>query len=168
MQRMILPTSLMALLACTLLFIGYRQGQGQHVAGFKTGMKTMAQVMPMLFFAFIVIGVLPALVPKEVFGRWVGNESGIRGILAGTVAGGLTPGGPVIQSLIAAGLFRSGAAVGTVVAFLTAGVLWAVNLLPIEAAILGWRLTLIRVASTFFFPPIAGLIAHVLFGPGGK
>jgi len=30
--------------------------------------------------------------------------------------------------------------------------------------ILGWRLTFIRLASTFFFPPIAGFIAQALFG----
>jgi len=33
-----------------------------------------------------------------------------------------------------------------------------------EMGILGWEFTLIRIASTFFFPPIAGLIAQTLFG----
>jgi hypothetical protein len=28
---------------------------------------------------------------------------------------------------------------------------------------MGWKFTLIRLASTFFFPPIAGLIAHLLY-----
>jgi hypothetical protein len=28
--------------------------------------------------------------------------------------------------------------------------------------IMGWEFTLIRIASTFFFPPIAGLIAQVI------
>jgi uncharacterized membrane protein YraQ (UPF0718 family) len=33
-----------------------------------------------------------------------------------------------------------------------------------EVGILGWKFTAIRVACTFFFPPIAGLIAQALFG----
>jgi hypothetical protein len=38
--------------------------------------------------------------------------------------------------------------------------------LPMEVAILGWKFALIRLASTFFFPPIAGLIAQTFFaGP---
>jgi len=41
--------------------------------------------------------------------------------------------------------------------------LWAFSRLPMEVGILGWKFTLIRVASTFFFPPIAGLIAQILF-----
>jgi hypothetical protein len=58
---------------------------------------------------------------------------------------------------------KSGAGVGTMVAFLTGWSLWAVSRLPMEIGILGWRLTLIRLTSTFIFPPIAGLIAQVLF-----
>ncbi len=62
-----------------------------------------------------------------------------------------------------AGLMRAGAGVGTLVAFLTGWAPLAVARLPMEFGILGWKLTLIRFASTFFFPPIAGLIAHTLF-----
>jgi len=60
-------------------------------------------------------------------------------------------------------LIRSGASVGTMVAFLTGWSLWAVSRLPMEVGILGWKFTLIRIASTFFFPPIAGLIAKAFF-----
>jgi hypothetical protein len=38
------------------------------------------------------------------------------------------------------------------------------GLLALVLLYLGWRFTLIRPASTFFFPPIAGLIAQALFG----
>jgi len=41
--------------------------------------------------------------------------------------------------------------------------LWSFARLPIEVSIMGWKFTLIRIASTFFFPPIAGLIANRFF-----
>ena len=100
---------------------------------------------------------------KELLAKWVGTESGMRGILLGSVAGGFCPGGPFVNFPVAAGLLKSGAGIGTVVAFITGWSLWAVARLPMEVGLLGWRLTLIRLACTFFFPPIAGLIAHVLF-----
>lgn len=81
----------------------------------------------------------------------------------GTVAGGFTVGGPYVSLPVAAGLVRSGASVGTAVAFLTAWALWGIGRFPMEIGVLGWKLTLMRLASTFFFPPIAGLIAHTLF-----
>ena len=58
---------------------------------------------------------------------------------------------------------RAGSGVGTMVAYLTGWSLWAITRLPMEVGILGWRLTAIRLASTFFFPPVAGFIAHLLF-----
>ena len=93
----------------------------------------------------------------------MGTESGMRGILIGSVAGGLCPGGPFVSLPIAAGLLRSGASTGTMVAFITGWSIWAVSRLPMEVGILGWKFTLVRVVSTAFFPILAGLIAQVFF-----
>jgi uncharacterized membrane protein YraQ (UPF0718 family) len=165
--EMLIPTIIMGALAVILLFMGYSKGQGQHISGMKSALNMTVQILPMLVFAFIIAGMTQILLPQELLSKWVGAESGLRGILIGTVAGGLSPGGPFVSLPIAAGLLRSGASVGTMVAFLTGWSLWAVGRLPMEVGILGWKFTLIRIASTFFFPPIAGLVAQTFFG-GGK
>lgn len=161
---MIVPTMILAILAVILLVIGYSRGEGQHLAGLKLSMKMTIEVLPLLLFAFIVAGMVQVLLPRELLSRWVGEESGIRGILIGTVAGGFAPGGPYVSLPVAAGLLRAGAGIGTMVAFLTGWSLWAISRLPLELGILGWKITLVRFASTFFFPPIAGLIAQTVFG----
>ena len=51
-----------------------------------------------------------------------------------------------------------------IVAYLTAWSLCAVARLPMQVGIVGWKPTLIYLASTFSFPPIAGLIAQAVFG----
>ncbi len=163
-SKMFIPTIIMGVLAMALLFIGYHKGQGEHIIGVKMALNMVVQILPLLVFAFIVAGMVQVLLPRELLARWVGVESGMRGILIGTVAGGLSPGGPYVNLPIAAGLIRSGASVGTMVAFLTGWSLWAVSRLPMEVGILGWKFTAIRIASTFFFPPIAGLLAQALFG----
>ena len=161
---MLASTLLMGGLALILLGIGYHRGEGQHVAGLKFALRVTVQIVPLLIFAFIVAGMVEVLVPREALSRWIGAESGLKGILMATVAGGVCPGGPYVSLPIVAGLLRSGASIGVVVAFLTSWSLWAVARLPMEVGILGWRVTLIRVASTFFFPPIAGLLAKWAFG----
>ncbi len=161
---MLIPTIIMGLLALTLLIAGYLRGQKEHLTGLKSALIMMMQILPLLVFAFIVAGMVQALLPKDLISKWVGMESGMRGLFVGTLAGALAPGGPYVSLPIAAGLLRSGAGIGTMVAFLTGWSLWAVGRLPMEVGILGWRLTLIRLASTFFFPPIAGWIAQTLFG----
>jgi len=160
---MIIPTAVMALLAFILMVIAYHRGQGEHWTGLKSAWQMTIQVLPLLLLAFVVAGMIQAMLPKEVVSRWIGSESGFRGILIGTVAGALTPGGPYVSLPVVAGLLKSGAGIPTMVAFLTAWSLWAVNRIPMEVGILGWKFTLIRVASTLIFPPIAGIIARTLF-----
>ncbi|UCH63605.1 MAG: permease [Fidelibacterota bacterium] len=162
-SRMLVPSIIMGILALTLLSIGYFRGQEQHITGLKSALNMTLEILPLLIFAFIVAGMVQALLPKDLISKWVGVESGMRGLFVGTLAGALAPGGPYVSLPIAAGLLRSGAGIGTMIAFLTGWSLWAVGRLPMEVGILGWRLTLIRLASTFFFPPIAGWIAQTLF-----
>jgi uncharacterized membrane protein YraQ (UPF0718 family) len=160
---MLIPTTILGVLATVLLFIGYYRGEGQHIQGVKSGFNMLVEIVPLLVFAFIVAGMVQVLLSQEMVARWVGTESGIRGILVGSVAGGLTPGGPFVSLPLAAGLLRSGASAGTMVAYLTAWSLWAVNRLPMEVGILGWRFTLIRLVSTLVLPILGGLIAQALF-----
>ena len=162
-KPMVLPAIIMAVLAIALLLIAYFRGKGEHILGIKSALDMTIQILPLLIFAFIVAGMIQVLVPKELVSKWVGVESGMRGIIIGTVAGGLSPGGPYVSLPIVAGLLRAGAGVGTMVAFLTGWSLWAVSRLPMDVGILGWKFTLIRIGVTFFFPPVAGLIAQSLF-----
>jgi len=160
---MLIPTIIMGVIAIILLFIAYQKGGGEHILGLKSAGNMLIQLLPLLIFAFIVAGVIQFLVPHEMISRWIGAESGFRGLLIGSAIGGLTPGGPYVTMPIAAGFLRVGASVGTMVAFLTAWSLWAVTRLPLDIGIMGWKFTLIRLACTFFFPPIAGLIANRFF-----
>ena len=106
---------------------------------------------------------IQVLISAEMISKWVGAESGFRGILIGTAVGSLMPGGPYTCLPLAAGLLRVGAGIGTMVALITAWSLLAFVRLPLDVGIMGWKFTLIRLACVFFFPPIAGLIANKFF-----
>jgi len=162
-NNMLASTIIFAVLAAVLLFVGYSRGEGQHIAGLKAGFSIFVQILPMLILAFIVAGMVQVLLPKEIIGRWIGAESGMRGILLGSVAGGLTPGGPYVSLPMVAGFFSAGAGIGTMVAYISAWSIYAIARLPLEIGILGWRFTAIRLACTFFMPPLAGILAHIIF-----
>jgi uncharacterized membrane protein YraQ (UPF0718 family) len=161
---MLVPTIVMGILAIALVIIGYNRNDGEYLVGLKSALTMTIEILPLLIFAFIVAGMVQVLLPTEILSKWVGNESGIKGIMIGAIVGGLAPGGPYVSLPIVAGLLKSGAGVGTMVAFLTGWSLWAVGRLPMEVGILGWKFTLIRLLSILIFPPIAGLIAHYFFG----
>lgn len=161
---MLMPTIIMGAIAVVLVFIGYYKGQGQHISGIKSAFDMTIEILPLLIFSFIAAGMIQVLIPHELISRWIGAESGFRGIMIGTLAGTLAPGGPYVSFPIVAGFLGAGASIGTTVAFLTGWSLIAVSRLPLEVGILGWKFTLIRMACSFFFPPVAGLIAQILFG----
>jgi uncharacterized membrane protein YraQ (UPF0718 family) len=161
---MLVPTIVMGILAVVLVIIGYNRNEGEYLVGLKSAFTMTIEILPLLIFAFIVAGMIQVLLPSEILSRWVGDESGIKGIMIGAIVGGLAPGGPYVSLPIVAGLLKSGASVGTMVAFLTGWSLWAVGRLPMEVGILGWKFTLIRLLSILIFPPIAGLIANYFFG----
>ncbi|MFC1874042.1 permease [Chloroflexota bacterium] len=164
-RQMLIPTIIMCVLAAVFAFLAYQKGGSpQLIAGLKGGGNMLIQITPLMIFAFIVAGIIPSLIPREAISGWVGAESGWRGIFIGTVVGAFMPGGPYISMPMAAGLLRVGAGVGTMVALLTAWSVLAVGRLPLEIGIMGWKFTLIRLACTFFFPPVAGFIASKFFG----
>jgi uncharacterized membrane protein YraQ (UPF0718 family) len=160
---MLIPTLIMGVIAAALLYIGYQRGGGEHIVGLKSAGNLLLQIIPLLIFAFIVGGMIQILIPQEIISNWVGTESGFRGLLIGSAIGGFMPGGPYVSMPIVAGLLRTGASIGTMVALITAWSLLAVSRMPMEVGLLGWKFALIRLACVFFFPPIAGLIANKLF-----
>jgi uncharacterized membrane protein YraQ (UPF0718 family) len=160
---MLIPTIIMGVIAIALLYIGHQRGGGEHIVGLKSAGNLLLQITPLLILAFIIAGMVQVLVPHEIISRWVGMESGFRGILIGSAIGGILPGGPFVSMPIVAGLLRTGASIGTMVALLTAWSLLAFTRLPMEIGLLGWKFTFIRLACVFFFPPIAGFIANRFF-----
>ena len=161
-KTMFVPTLVMGIIALLLFIIAWRMGDGKHLLGLKSAYKITLETLPLIILAFIVAGLIQVILPKDLLSKWVGMESGMRGIIIGTIAGGFTPGGPYVSLPIVAALVKSGASAGTLVAFLTSWSLWAVARLPMEIGILGWKFTAVRIASTFFFPPIAGIIAGII------
>ena len=160
---MLIPTIIMGVIAIALLIYAYSKGGGEHILGLKAGGNILLQVLPMLIFVFIIAGVIQYILPVEMVAKWVGADSGLRGIIIGTAAGGITPGGPMVSMPIAAGLLQSGAGIGTMVAFMTGWSLWAFSRIPLEIGLMGWKFTAIRLACTLFFPIIAGLLANLFF-----
>ncbi|MCJ7768981.1 MAG: permease [Dehalococcoidales bacterium] len=162
-RQMLIPTIIMGVIAIALLIVAYCKGGGEHILGLKSAGNILLQVLPMLIFVFIIAGVIQHILPADMVAKWVGADSGLRGIIIGTAAGGITPGGPMVSMPIAAGLLQSGAGIGTMVAFMTGWSLWAFSRIPLEVGLMGWKFTAIRLACTFFFPIIAGLLANLFF-----
>ncbi|MFP4588050.1 MAG: permease [Desulfohalobiaceae bacterium] len=158
MRRIYTIMGLACLLLCVLAW--NRGGLEQLLQGAYLGLLMLLKLLPLLLLAFASAGLISAVSSEKEVSRWLGSESGLKGILLGGLAGALVPGGPFIFFPLAATLLVSGAGLGTVISFVTAKNLWTLTRLPLEIALLGPELTGLRYALTFAFPVLAGLAAH--------
>lgn len=149
-------------LAGALIVVALLQGDGKTEAGFRASWQAMLELTPLLLGVFIIVGFAEELLPRAFIADLLGGESGVRGILLASGLGILTPGGPFVSYPLVATLYQAGAGIGPLVAFVTAWSLGSVSRLPLEVGIVGIRLTVIRLASSLIFPPIAGLIANII------
>ncbi|PIR13766.1 permease [Candidatus Falkowbacteria bacterium CG11_big_fil_rev_8_21_14_0_20_39_10] len=159
-SSLIITTIIMAILSLVAFYFAY--GKGKHMEGLVIAKNLTIQILPMLVFAFILAGLLQVLIPREFIANWIGNESGLKGIFIGSIAGAFLPGGPYITLPIAAGVMKLGASIPVTVAMVTGWSLVGISRLPMDFAIMGPRFTLIRLASVFIFAPLAGAMAWLL------
>ena len=94
---MFIVTVVLGVIAAVLLAAGYCKGEGQHVTGLKSALSMTVSIFPPLVLAFIVAGMVQVLLLAEAISKWVGAESGFRGIFIGTVAGAMAPGGLFVK-----------------------------------------------------------------------
>ena len=120
-------------------------------------------LVPRMLGGMLIAGLVQVVLPPEVVAKWVGAESGFRGLLIATVVGALTPGGPMTSFPIVVAFYMSGADRGALVAYITAWSLIGFQRFMIwELPLLGPEVALYRVLSVFWMPVLAGFIARRL------
>jgi|Deesub1362A_J573_1020465.scaffolds.fasta_scaffold00768_12 uncharacterized membrane protein YraQ (UPF0718 family) len=163
-KKMNLTVWIMFFLAGALTIIAYMKGPHLPMEGLKAGGKLFWDILPALILAFIAAGMISKVLPRELMTRWLGEESGLRGLIIGTLAGSLTPGGPFVQFPIVAALLKAGAGVAPLMAYISAWSLLGINrFLIYEVPLLGWRLALCRMAASMIFPILIGLLTRALW-----
>lgn len=167
---MISPTSMWrswlfigGLIACCTVITWRTGGPAKVSLALASAGELFLAVLPNLVLGFTLAGFLHVLVPGDVISAWMGQDSGVRGLLVGTVAGTLTPGGPFTHFPILASFLAKGASIGPVCAYIAAWALIGINRIVVwELPILGPRVVLVRVLACAAVPPLVGWLAAVL------
>jgi len=121
----------------------------------------IAQIAPIMLVSMLMAAYVQVLAPYDRVSKWLGRESGLRGLVIAAAAGAIIPGGPWISFPLVLTLAVAGADIGALVAFLSA---WAVipisRLLVWEMPFLGGEFVLLRMIVSLPIPILAGLIAR--------
>lgn len=121
-------------------------------------------VLPNLCLGFLLAGFLHVLLPGSIIGQWMGPDTGFKGLLVGSFAGMITPGGPFTQFPILASFLSKGAGVGPVCAYITAwGLIGLSRFLVWELPILGPKVASVRFLVSLGIPPLIGWLGGTLY-----
>ena len=82
-------------------------------------------LVPRIAIGVLGSGFIAAALPQDLVAHWLGSSSGVLGIVIATLAGAMTPGGPVVGFAIAAAALKGGAGAPQVIAYSTAWALYA-------------------------------------------
>jgi uncharacterized membrane protein YraQ (UPF0718 family) len=154
-------SALFFLIVITLSYIAYKKSPSLLFQGWQKGLGIWIEIIPVTIPAFLAVGLIEVLVPKQIIAGWLGHEAGWKGIWLGCFLGVVSPGGRFATFAIVASLYRGGAGLGAMTSYITSWALWSVGNLTIEAALVSPKFMFFRLLSALLLPPLAGSIAHV-------
>ena len=130
--------------------------QAQALAG---ALRMVRTNLPRLIVALVSAGLFAELLPEEIVNLYLGDTSGLTGVLLGAALGVVTPGGAFVAFALAAGAMGAGATHPAMVAYLTSWALFSLTkMVAEELTFLGPRFIAMRVAISFPLPVVAGVI----------
>ena len=158
-----LPTIFLMVLAAALFGVAAVKGEGRLGEAFKATAKLFRMVGFRLPLALMLAGFLSQVMPSELVGGSIGAETGLSGIVIASLVGGLVPSGPFVSFPIALTLFKSGAGIPQLIAFVSGWGIFALHrVLIYEWPLMGLRFTALRIAASGLAPPLTGLLAMAL------
>ena len=164
MRPDIVSTLVLAVVAVALAVVAYLKDPGLPLLGVKNGASMLWFIVPRLVPAIIIAGLLQVVVPQETVQRYFGRDTGLRALLVASLAGVLTPGGPMVTVPFMVALAQSGAAMPPLVAYMTSWSLFGMQrIIAWEAPLMGWRFVFVRVLPSLAFPILAGWLVKVFY-----
>jgi len=144
-------------------FFPNKISSGLGISG-KYGLE-MVTIFPAVL---VLMGLADVWIPKSLINKYLGKESGIKGIILSIIMGTLPTGPVYIAFPIAAELLRKKARISNVMIFL--GV-WASSKIPqvgVEINFLGFKFAMLRLVFTLISLIIIGYLIEYIINEKGK
>jgi uncharacterized membrane protein YraQ (UPF0718 family) len=105
-----------------------------------------ADLIRVLPFAFVLIGLFEVWVDRKKVERHLGAESGVKGYLWALVLSGITVGGVFVAFPVAYSLHSKGAALGVILTYIGASAVCRIPMNLFELSFMGLKFTVVRLA----------------------
>lgn len=124
---LLLLTLFLYVVVATLMVIAFRRADGTLSLSLTSALREVLHLMPRLALGVIGSGFIARALPQDQIISLFGAGSGVSGVALATLAGALTPGGPVVGFALGAAALKAGAGLPQVMAFVTGWSLYTIN-----------------------------------------
>ena len=150
------------IVALILLVLSYIKDKKKTLKALNSILKISLNVLPVIFFIFVVMGLITVFISRETIANLLGSKSGIQGILIGEILGAIALIQPSAVYPFSGTLLNKGASYAVLYSFIGTAILIGISTLPAEIKFLGKRFTLIRNLLTFLIIFIFSLFIHLI------
>ena len=135
--------------AGTLIGVSLWRSREKTLHALKISGKIALQVIPILFFIFVLMGGLQVILPREMIVGLLGAGSGLPGILLAEAVGSFALIQPAAVFPFSGYLLQNGSGYAAIAGFVLSAILIGISTLPLEAKLFGLRFTVARNLLTF-------------------
>jgi uncharacterized membrane protein YraQ (UPF0718 family) len=147
--------------AVAALLVWALRGPAAVAHAWEASVDLVFGILPAIVAGMLMAGSLRQLIAPGALARYMGNESGWRGLVIASAVGMATPGGPMAAFPMVLVLTGAGADIGAVIAFIVS---WGLNgfnrILVWEVPLLGPDFALLRFLAGLPMGFIAGFLAR--------
>ncbi len=140
------------------LVIAFIVSKEKAVETLKIAVKSFFKMLPMIFIIILSIGLLLGFVPPDQISRFVGEQSGMGGVLLIGLFGALMYIPALLSFPLAASFLDGGASITAVATFILTLTMVGTVTLPLEIRELGKKMALLRNGLSFIIALIIALI----------
>jgi len=150
------------IIAVAGFLIAFAKDKNKAIRSLKIAGKSFIKLLPMVFVIIIIIALLLGFVPSEQISKFVGEQSGITGILLVGGLGAILHIPALLAFPLASSLLEEGASVSAVAAFITTLTMIGAVTLPLEIKELGKKIAILRNGISLIIAIIIALIIGVI------
>lgn len=147
-------------LAILGLIVSFYVDRERSINSVKRGVISFIRILPTVLTIVVIIGLLLGFVPPETIQQFIGEQSGVVGILLTAGVGSVLHIPSIVAFPLAASFLDIGASITVTAVFITTLTMMGVVTLPLEIRELGLRFALLRNAISF----VGALVIAVLMG----
>jgi uncharacterized membrane protein YraQ (UPF0718 family) len=144
------------------LCIAFIKNKEKTVQSLKIAGISFVKMLPMLFIIILSIGLLLGFVSSSQISTFIGDQSGIGGVLLIGVVGAIMHIPALLSFPLAASLLENGASITAIAAFITTLTMIGMITLPLEIKELGKKMAIFRNGMSFVIAILIALIMGAL------